>query len=139
MKTLDFNAVLRDFRYKPNFGYGAYQRDGFGGEKEWWIRIIMLVENSRDPWKQWELKPVPQDEELWYMDRYMRPTRGAGFSPSREVIEVVGNYPIPYFEEEHELVFIEWMVRTIKQMEMHETDEWARYKGELLHDPHAKD
>lgn len=84
MKTLDFNKTLRDFQYKPNFGYGAYERNGM-----WWIRVIMLVENAREPFRKWELGTVPERIQFgrdWYE---LPPSRGVGFSPSREMIEVV--------------------------------------------------
>jgi hypothetical protein len=136
MKQLDFNAVLRDFQYKPNVRFGAYERDG-----KWWIRIIMYVENAREPWRPWELKSMPQDDTYYY-DSFMRlPPRshGVGYSPSREMIELTGNYVIPpaFFEGDEEN-FVSWMVYTIKGMEDHESDEWLRYKGELLNDPHKE-
>lgn len=138
MKTLDFNEVLKDFQYKPNFSYGAYPRDG-----GWWMRIIMLVENARKPWKKWELRPVPEGElyiDTWELFRTFPGHDFVGYSPSREVIEVVGNFPIPTcFFEGYEKEFISWMVFTVKSVEKHEMDEWFRYKGELLNDPHKKD
>lgn len=136
MKTLDFNAVLQDFQYKPNWAYGAYERDG-----QWWIRILMLVEDSRKPWSRWELG-TPERREINFFDDYdidynrCRFANFAGYSPPREMIEVVGNYPIPYFHVGDDLPFISWMTYTIKSMEEHESDEWIRYKGELLNDPH---
>lgn len=135
LELLDYNKVLQDFVYKPNWSYAAYEREG-----EWWIRIVMLVENSRAPWRRWELKPAA-DEEVWFGRdwRDFRPATFTGYSPSREVIEVMGNFPIPHvFGPEHDKEFISWMVYTIKSMEEHESDEWIRYKGELLNDPHKE-
>jgi hypothetical protein len=135
-KLLDFNEVLKDFQYKPNFAYGAYEREGHP-----WIRVIMLVENARTPFQRWEVKPVP-DDERWEIinDRYY--PRGPGFigySPSRELIEVVGNYPIPKcFYPGDELNFISWMETIIRRVEEHEVYEWMRYKGELINDPHQE-
>lgn len=137
MKLLDFNKVLRDLQYKPNVGYRAYERDGM-----WWIRVIMLVENARAPWRQWDVKPYRQNDEEMYYDLVRRiPSRFnniAGYSPSREVIEVVGQYPIPMFAPGEEIAFVGWMRFTLHEMENHETDEWIRYKGELLNDPHKE-
>jgi len=143
MRQLDYNKVLRDFQYKPNFAYGAYERDGSRMDAGWWIRIVMMVENARAPWKQWELKPYPQDEhygEMRFYDtlRMPPPVKGVGFSPSREMMEVVGNYPIPHIFEGEDDRFVEWMVSVIRKMEDHETFEWLRYKGELINDPHKE-
>lgn len=135
-KMLDFNAVLRDFQYKPNFSYGAYER-----EDKPWIRVIMLVENARVPFLRWEVSPDPQDNNLHWLDSYSLPParNGVGWSPSRELIEIVGNYPIPMsFFPGDEKRFIDWMVTIIRRMEDHETFEWLRYKGELINDPHKE-
>ncbi len=135
LETLNFNKVLQDFQYKPNFYFVVYQVEG-----EWWIRITMLVENSREPFKPWEVKPEPQDDRLHWMDSFdLPPARMITmWSPSREVIEVQGRYPIPYFGPEDELPFVSWLVHTTKHIEEHEQDEWLRYKGELIRDPHAE-
>lgn len=139
LKQLDYNKVLLDFQYKPNFAYGAYTR-----EDKPWIRVIMLVENARKPFRKWEVKPDPQDDgeiylNRWELLRYPPASTGVGWSPSRELIEVVGNYPIPMcFSPEHADNFISWMVTIIRRMEDHETFEWLRYKGELINDPHKE-
>lgn len=134
MRTLDFNKVLQDFQYKPNFTFGAYRRDG-----RWWIRVVMLVEDARKPFERWEVKPAPQDQDefTWYMDRFIPSSpNGVGFSPSRELVRVEGNYFIPEFIEGEDDRFVQWMVSTVRRLEDHETFEWLRYKGELINDPH---
>jgi hypothetical protein len=137
-KMLDFNKVLLDFQYKPNFMIRAYNR-----ENRPWILITMLVENARQPLRPWEVKPHPQDTEIYY-DRW-RPLAfpegpsTIGYSPSREMIEVSGNYPIPLcFYPGDEDNFISWLVLQVKGVEEHEMDEWLRYKGELIRDPHKE-
>lgn len=134
MNSLDYNAVLKDLQYKPNFGYAAYERDD-----GWWIRIIMLVENARMPWRRWKLDSMPQ-EDLWYGNRSLGPalSSGIGYSPSRLMVEVVGNYAIPPYKPGDEDAFVSWMIDTFKSMEEHETFEWLRYKGELINDPHKE-
>lgn len=137
-KLLDFNAVLKDFRYKPNVRYGAYERDG-----KWWVRIVMFVENARGPWAPWELTPYPDNRgEYEYINDFMRIPKGpsgVGWSPSREMMELTGQYAIPpMFHAGDDLLFVEWMVHQIKGFEDHETDEWLRYKGELINDPHKE-
>lgn len=137
MKTLDFVAILKDFSYKPNFAIGAYEVDG-----EWRIRISMAVEDARKPLEPWVLKPMPQDENYFFNDyaRYRPPpSNSIGYSPSREMTEVMGNFIIPPFvEQDGEESFLKWLMYSIKEVELHEMDEWARYKGELLHDPHEE-
>jgi hypothetical protein len=138
MDLLNYSRVLQDFRYKPNFSCRAHERDSLRvSDTEWWVKIVMLVENSRAPFQPWALMPEMREPD--FMDFY-RDNRvfnnGAGRSPSRKVIEIEGNFRIPYFEEQDELLFVEWMVCKIREMEDHETFEWLRYKGELINDPH---
>lgn len=141
MTEFNPNSVLRDLRYKPNFSYGAH-KDARG---VWWIRITMWVENSRNPMVPWEIKRGVSrgsafddyDVDRFY-DRFIPSEPEEWYTGPRPLIEVVGNYPIPYFELGQEDLFVEWFKRTIRVMEDHETDEWLRYKGELLHDPHKE-
>lgn len=35
--------------------------------------------------------------------------------------------------------FLQWVKGEIRKQEIHEMDEFLRYKGELLHDPHHRD
>lgn len=141
LKGLDYSAVLRDFQYKPNFAFAAYKRE----KDMWWIKAVMAVEDARKPWEQWELKPARQDRHYddFFLDfdrnRYIPGPSFAGYSPSREVVYVEGNYPIPYFDVGDEKMFLEWLVRTVRAMEDHEMYEWLRYKGELINDPHKED
>lgn len=142
MNELDYNKVLQDFQYKPNFGYYTFK-----SMEECRIRITMWVENSRSTWKQWDIHTEQWQNGGMFADydvaynytRYIPPTT-KNYSPSREVIEVVGTFVIPpdAFLEGDEDSFISWVVFTIKAMEDHETNEWARYKGELLNDPHKE-
>lgn len=133
---LNYNTVLQEFQYKPNVTFSAYEREG-----RWWIRIIMLVEDSRAPFQKWELRPT-SDADRWFDQKWWDrlPSRERRYSPSREMMEVVGNYMIPpSFFEGDEYRFVEWMVYLIRKVEDHETFEWLRYKGELINDPHKED
>jgi hypothetical protein len=134
-ELLDFNAVLQDFQYKPNFGVKAIKQND-----EWWVRIVMIVEDSRKPFRPWTVEQRPRDEYFNYHDLAYRPPllNSVGYSPSREVTEVVGNYVIPTFVHNEELIFIEWLVQCVRMLEDHETFEWLRYKGELINDPHKE-
>lgn len=139
MKELDYAAVLRDFQYKPNFAFSLYKR-----EDKWWFKVEMAVEDSRLPFKPWELKPMSQEREEryfghdWY-DRMPPRSNGIGYSPSREMTLVQGNYVIPLcFSEGDDDYFLSWVVNAVRQVEEHETDEWMRYKGKLINDPHKR-
>lgn len=134
MKLLDYNKVLRDFQYKPNFEFKAYERVG-----KWWILVAMVVEDARAPFQKWELKPYPE-EDVWFGNDWYdrRPRSGVGYSPSRELTKVTGNYVIPEFVDGEDDRFVEWLVYNVRKVEDHETFEWLRYKGELINDPHKE-
>lgn len=135
-EKLDFRRVLKDFQYKPNFGFGIYEQDG-----KWWIRIIMMVEDSRQAFRPWTVEQRSQEEFYGYDIGYRPPVRTIiGYSPSRELVEVVGTYIIPPYVEgpDQEQMFVQWLVDMVRDIEDHETFEWLRYKGELINDPHKE-
>lgn len=138
IKSLDLKSILNDFMYKPNFGFALYTHEG----REM-IKIVMIVEDSREPTSPWVVQPSPRREVIQYGDdiAYRRRFHDniVGYSPPRPVTEVWGNYTIPYFDEGMTMQFVEWLSHCIRKMEDHERDEWIRYKGELINDPHAKD
>lgn len=43
----------------------------------------------------------------------------------------------PYMEDREERVKLHYLREILREFEMHELDEWFRYKGELVNDPHA--
>lgn len=132
VETLDYKKVLQDFTYKPNFFFALYKPSD---SAHWWLRITMLVENSRRPLRMWETE---MDEPEFMYGYPIQPP--VYWSPRREVIEVQGSYPIPlFFGPEQEAEFVSWLVYTTKSTEEHEQDEWFRYKGELINDPHKED
>ena len=136
---LNFNRVLQDIRYKPNTSMVAYESEG-----QWWLRVVMLVEDARGHFEPWRTHPYPQDREDLYFfhDDLMRapkPEKGVGWSPSRELIELRAVYAIPMFSPGDETTFLRWIRGMIHSMEKHESDEWFRYKGELVNDPHKGD
>ena len=139
IKELDYNAMLRVLTYKPNFSFQAHKR-----EHQWWFRADMYVENSRDPFDPWEIKrgvrqPTMYDDYDIYFSRDSFPhLREKWYGPQRPLIPVQGNYPIPFFPPGEEMDFIQWVRRTLQSMELHESDEWLKYKGEILFDPHKE-
>lgn len=132
---LDYQKVLSEFTYKPNFSIRISKQEG-----QWRLLITMWVEDSRGPISPWLIEQRPREFESVFVDdglyrRFNTPI--AGYSPSRPLVQVNGNFVIPPFEEGYEHLFLEWLVSMIRMLEDHEIDEWARYKGELLHDPHT--
>lgn len=139
MKDLDYRKIMDNFQYKPNFGFHIF--NSFDGRGKM-LKVVMMVENSRGPFRPWEIKPIPQDEEAWYSERWLdKPPRGpeVGYSPSRALVELSGNYAIPPFVEGDDDLFIQFVIGCIKKVEDHEMFEWLRYKGELIDDPHKDD
>lgn len=136
-KLLDLKSVLNDFSYKPNFGFTLYTRDG----REM-IKITMVVEDSRAPLDPWRIQPAPRREVVFGDDlcvrRKFQEDNIVGYSPPRHVTEVWGKYAIPYFDSTMDVEFVEWLRNRIRKMEDHEMDEWLRYKGELVNDPHKE-
>jgi hypothetical protein len=129
-EQLDINAILREFRYKPNF-YIITQRYG----ETWIIKVTMYVENSREYFQPWEIQ---REESQFITDGYNRFAMPPSmYSPRRPVVEVTGSYEVPRdFRAGHEKAFLHWFIERIKDLEMHEMYEWVRYKGELINDPH---
>ena len=42
-----------------------------------------------------------------------------------------------YMEDQEEKVKLHYLREILREFEMHEVDEWSRYKGKLVNDPHA--
>lgn len=134
MNTIyDYQKFFEKFTYKPNWFFHLYESQG-----DWWLRVTILTEDSRAPFRPWE--PMKRDEsKIYYYDMLDAPIfKAVGYSPSRPLIEVTGNYAIPYFTLPNEEKLLGWMKFVVLDMEKHEMDEWFRYNGELVDDPHAK-
>lgn len=135
MNELNYRELVKNFRYKPNVFFEVLKgADDF----HWMLRITMYVEDSRAPLVPWDLWPE-SDWRSGYgeldvaSNSFIR--RERILSPSREVIRVTGTYTIPpYLPDEKALQW--WMRDIVRALEDHETDEWLRYNGELLNDPH---
>lgn len=123
--------VLADFRYKPNFRFSA---EWLG--RRWLIVVEMWVEDSRAPFNPWELNAN------WTIQKKDDFTHNAPkrivLSPNRQLTPVTSRNSMPDFEKGDEQMFIAWLVRVLWSMEQHEIDEWVRYKGELVNDPHKE-
>jgi hypothetical protein len=131
--------MLSNFTYKPNFGFTYYQHNDL-----WNVRIMMYAEDARQPLKMWQLTPHEQrpgydDYFLDFDARRFRPeNRSEGWSPSREQILIQGIFIVPPGLEDDEKNLLRWMIDMFRQVETHEQDEWFRYKGVLVNDPHKE-
>ncbi len=140
-KLLDVKEVMKDFTYKPNFGFTLYTNSGHP-----MIKIVMLVENSRAPLDPWRVQPLPRRQVIEYggyndvcaRPRYLDDSI-VGYSPPRPVTEVHGNFHLPDFDAHDVSLFLEWLIMRIRDLEEHEMYEWASYKGALINDPHKED
>ena len=57
----------------------------------------------------------------------------------RPLIRIVQKLALPpWLWGNGEAAAIDWMHRSIRKMEVLETDEWFRFKGELVFDPHKE-
>lgn len=122
--------ALARFSYKPNVTFDLTLDDD---------RLIfhteMWVENSREQIRPWELK-LQQDywEFPFSMARTLLMEPDRHLSPERPVIRVAGTKIVPDLEDEDALW--QWLRLTLRELEMHELDEWFKVDGELLWDPH---
>ena len=119
--TLYTGNLLRDFRYKADWGFEV-KRTSVGP----WLDIQVLVPDSRRPAR------APDYTITESYDRF------GGLQVQRnDLISIKGSYAIPrYINTVHELRFWEWLRGCIKDVELHEMDEWFRVRGELMFDPH---
>jgi hypothetical protein len=52
-------------------------------------------------------------------------------------VQISASYPVPYYLPDEE-AFLHWLRGyVINAVEQHESDEWFRYEGVLVNDPHA--
>ena len=112
----NWQQFFEDFSYKPNWEFEFIFEIDYNECK---VHITMRVPDSR--------RPLPEPLALDHM------------MGKRVVIPVV---PItktlilePWVNEDRAKSYIRWHTR---DMEDHEIDEWFRYKGELVFDPHKE-
>ena len=136
IKELNYRQVLSDFQYKPNWVFTAYTH-----ENRWYLRMDMWVENSRTAVEPWDLRPQrwrEMDFGSFRAPGMRQMDYEAVFSPSRELTLVHSQFMIPPYGPGDEEAFLKFVMFGIKSTENHEIFEWARYKGELIHDPHKE-
>lgn len=93
----------------------------------------LLAEFSYKPgWKFRLDDSLIRDEMVLWIEMEVLDSRGSG-----HFIPVISRQPI-YCQRTVDQ-FTRWLCASIRQLEEHETDEWFRFRGQLLHDPHADD
>ena len=114
---LNYEEVLSKVTYKPNVNLSVY-----GAGDVWKLRVQMWIEDSRKPLERWEVRP----RSMQY------------FGPQRPLESVSRTICIPMFVKGDEHGFLNWIRYVLLDMENHELDEWFRYNGELVNDPHKE-
>ena len=119
--------MLSQFSYKPGWQFDLHRRPEVGGVM---LTISLMVEDSRRGPNQ-----IPRYREMTL-------TAGEPFRIERDdLIPISGSYVVDRYATEgrDEDRFLRWLHSRITSVERHETDEWFRFKGRLVHDPHAGD
>lgn len=109
-----WEEFFRNLNYKPNWDFDLQR---FVEYSEARVIMTMRVPDSR--------KPVPQSEFNLMGQRQVIP-----LVPITKTV-LLG----PFHGEEYAKDYIRFHIR---DMEDHEIDEWFRYKGELVFDPHKE-
>lgn len=107
---------FENFSYKPNWEFDLDARRLFECN-EAHLTITMRVPDSR--------RPIPKETVL----DHIRGTKVVIPLVPVTKVAILGNW---YGEEEAKRL-VRWH---IQEVEMHEVDEWFKYKGELSFDPH---
>ena len=118
MKQTEWEEFFSKVKYKPNFTLEYTYLIDFDQEK---LTITMRVPDSRDP-RNWDEPPSvsaiygPED-------------------PRRiPLVPVTASFMLEFWHGERYAK--DWLRSVLRQLEDHELDEWFRYEGELVNDPH---
>lgn len=133
LNELNYKEILSRITYKPNVFFSADYHDG-----RWRLRIVMWAEDSRKPFDPWKIERREVESFFSYDQGVVRPNFLEFVGPQRPLMEVMGNFTIPFFRDDEEEIFIHWFRQMIRGMEFHEMDEWFRLDGELTNDPHKE-
>jgi hypothetical protein len=138
MTFKDVQAVLADFTYKPNVEIRATSESIYD-HPVIHIRAVMWTLDSENPY------PRPgylSDQNL------VNSMHGAGNiihtnedgiwrTYDLKPVKIAQCREVPAAMLQNEQLFLHWLVYyLIRILEQHEIDEWARYKGQRLRDPH---
>lgn len=113
----NWKDFFEKIQYKPNVTI-AYENVGYLGSER--ITVTMYVPDSRDP-----RNLAPSQDEV-----------ARGLPPRRvPLVPITASYFLdPWYSEDYSKHYIRDVLR---RMEDHELDEWLRFDGKLLNDPHA--
>jgi hypothetical protein len=111
---------FKNFSYKPNFAFAVESNIGLDRLYPK-VRITMMVPDSRIP--------LPENEHVHALNV-------TGVRKNIPLIPIMLDVSLgPYHSDEYALEFMRFNIR---EMEDHEIDEWIRFKGELVNDPHKE-
>lgn len=113
---LKWEQFFKDFSYKPNWEFDYQYQPDFDDQK---VFITMRVPDSR--------RPLPEPTPL---DNLMGKRTVIPAVPINKTV-MLG----PFHGEAYAKDYIR---HHIIDMEIHEVDEWFRYQGELVFDPHKE-
>lgn len=105
-------AELARYRYKPNVRVEVYEDVS---TNRWADRIALVLKLT-----------------AWVED-----SRGGGTYVEVTSLLVLDGWRLDVEEPERRRVFREMLHGQLQSLELHELDEWFRYDGELVNDPHA--
>lgn len=136
----DVEQILRTFTYKPDISFELRPKDdGQHPGIEWsgigWIVITMYVPDSTARHRSMDFTYHDYHEVYSHDSRLPRRTYPAGrASVTHEVIPITGRFMIP--NHLSPLTFKLWLRATVGDLEGHETDEWFKFDGVPMHNPH---
>lgn len=113
-----WREFFADITYKPGFTFDYELKSDFAWET---VTLTMRVPDSRD------LENLKSPEEMQV--GWGREARRFRLLP----ITMTDRLP-PWICEQAAKEYLRFLIR---KMEMHEIDEWLRFQGKLINDPHA--
>lgn len=124
--------LLSRFTYKPNWRFEVMPGPPVS------IHLDQYVEDSREPYRPWDLKPEEPDFISLRSD-LLRYEPWVVMSPRRRVFPVGGRVEVPPIAENREDRFWTWLHDVaIPDLERHEISEWFKVDGKLAFDPHEE-
>jgi hypothetical protein len=139
----DVEQMLADVDYKPNVEFEARQQNAFDDQSfntypnEIFVRAVMFTLNARQDY------PAAREMRGMHVGTIMAGLGGIVHTPTHTIdfraIKSARGATVPWavMEQGTEEFFLLWLNRAvIAQLEHHEIDEWFRYKGKLVNDPH---
>lgn len=126
---------MRGFTYKPDTSFELRPKDecdpGVG-----WITIAMFVPDSTARHRSMDFTYRDYNEIYSYGNdaRLYRAYPAGRPSVTHEVIPIIGKFMIPNYLSP--FTFKAWLRSIVGSLEAHEIDEWFKFDGVPMHNPH---